>query len=215
VIDHIVYDSFGNITTQTNASNADRFLFAGMQYDATTGLYYDHARYYDAAIGRFVSEDPTGFEAGDTNLYRYVGDNPINHVDPSGTQDFGGGGSGTTSQQNYFQPTPPMDPVPVDEIANALKGVIICRNPTVTLWDVMRPHVDYSFPPGSYYPVLPNPPMKDQRQYDDGKFYAHDDQYNWKVWDPWNTPTDGIWQWTPVNGPPKPKTTTPAPNFPF
>ncbi|MGP0068515.1 MAG: RHS repeat-associated core domain-containing protein, partial [Isosphaeraceae bacterium] len=85
VIDHIVYDPFGNITTQTNASEGDRFTFAGMQYDSTTGLYYDHARYYDSAIGKFTSQDPKGFKAGDANLYRYDGNNPINRTDPSGT----------------------------------------------------------------------------------------------------------------------------------
>jgi RHS repeat-associated protein len=84
VIDHIVYDSFGNITTQTNASEADRFLFAGMQYDSTAGIYYDHARYYDATIGRFMSQDPKGFDAGDTNLYRYVGNYSTGSTDPSG-----------------------------------------------------------------------------------------------------------------------------------
>ena len=35
LLDHIVYDSFGNILTETNASNGDRFKFAGMQYDST------------------------------------------------------------------------------------------------------------------------------------------------------------------------------------
>jgi RHS repeat-associated protein len=89
VIDHIVYDSFGNITTQTNASNADRFLFAGMQYDSTTGIYYDHARYYDAAIGRFMSQDPMGFAAGDANLYRYVGNSPTDMTDLSGLGSLG------------------------------------------------------------------------------------------------------------------------------
>jgi RHS repeat-associated protein len=70
VLDQIVYDPFGNIVTQTNATDAVRFGFAGMEYDSTTGLYYDHARYYDPAIGRFVSQDPKGFAAGDTNLYQ-------------------------------------------------------------------------------------------------------------------------------------------------
>jgi RHS repeat-associated protein len=84
VLDQIVYDPFGNIVTQTNATDAVRFGFAGMEYDSTTGLYYDHARYYDAAIGRFVSQDPKGFAAGDTNLYRYVGNEPTIDVDKSG-----------------------------------------------------------------------------------------------------------------------------------
>jgi RHS repeat-associated protein len=55
-----------------------------MEYDSVTGLYYDHARYYDAAIGRFTSQDPKRFAAGDTNLYRYVGNDPANRVDSSG-----------------------------------------------------------------------------------------------------------------------------------
>ncbi len=85
-LDHIVYDPFGNIVTQTNATDGVRFGFAGMEYDSVTGLYYDHARYYDAVIGRFVSQDPMGFAAGDTNLYRYVGNEPTVDPDPSGLQ---------------------------------------------------------------------------------------------------------------------------------
>jgi RHS repeat-associated protein len=84
VLDEITYDPFGNIVTQTNATDAVRFGFAGMEYDPTTGLYYDHARYYDAAIGRFTSQDPKGFAAGDTNLHRYVGNEPVNLTDTSG-----------------------------------------------------------------------------------------------------------------------------------
>jgi len=41
------------------------------------------ARYYDANLGRFISEDPAGFVDG-TNLYAYVGGNPVMLVDPSG-----------------------------------------------------------------------------------------------------------------------------------
>jgi RHS repeat-associated protein len=86
VLDQITYDPFGNIVTQTNATDAVRFGFAGMEYDSTTGLYYDHARYYDAAIGRFTSQDPMRFAAGDTNLYRYVGNDPTSQMDSSGMQ---------------------------------------------------------------------------------------------------------------------------------
>ena len=89
-LDHIVYDPYGNIVTETNSSNGDRSEFAGMEYDSTTGIYYDHARYYDAAVGRFISQDPKGFAAGDANLYRYVGNAPTIATDPTGTQDGGG-----------------------------------------------------------------------------------------------------------------------------
>jgi RHS repeat-associated protein len=82
--DEITYDPFGNIVTQTDSAEADRFMFAGMEFDSSTGLYYDHARYYDAAIGRFVSQDPKGFAAGDTDLYRYVGNDQTAEAGPSG-----------------------------------------------------------------------------------------------------------------------------------
>jgi len=49
-------------------------------------LYYMRARYYDPVIGRFISEDPIGFEGGDVNLYAYVGNNPMNFVDPEGLE---------------------------------------------------------------------------------------------------------------------------------
>lgn len=48
------------------------------------GFYYMKARYYDPKVGRFVSEDPSGFEGGDVNLMAYVGNNPVNGIDPFG-----------------------------------------------------------------------------------------------------------------------------------
>ena len=58
MIDHIVYDSFGNVTYESSPSNGDRFKFAGMAYDTTTSLYFDMARYYNPATGRFVQQIP-------------------------------------------------------------------------------------------------------------------------------------------------------------
>jgi uncharacterized protein RhaS with RHS repeats len=43
------------------------------------------ARYYDPEVGRFISEDPIGFDGGDVNLMAYVQNNPVNLVDPLGT----------------------------------------------------------------------------------------------------------------------------------
>ena len=86
VLDHIVYDSFGNVLSETNAANGDRFKFAGMEYDATTGQYYDRARDYSAVAGRFTAQDPLAFAAADTNLYRYVGNAPTDIIDPSGKE---------------------------------------------------------------------------------------------------------------------------------
>lgn len=59
------------------------FRYTGQYWDAETGLYYYKARYYSAAMGRFVSPDPVGYDAG-TNLYAYVGNDPLNFTDPLG-----------------------------------------------------------------------------------------------------------------------------------
>jgi RHS repeat-associated protein len=51
--------------------------------DTETGLYYYRARYYDSVVGRFISEDPIGFDAGQ-NFYGYVLGNPARFSDPFG-----------------------------------------------------------------------------------------------------------------------------------
>ncbi len=80
----IVYDGFGNITSESNASFGDRYKGTGREWDAEAKLQYSQARYYDPAIGRWISRDPLGFEAGDSNLYRYVNNQPVMNTDPSG-----------------------------------------------------------------------------------------------------------------------------------
>jgi hypothetical protein len=47
-------------------------------------LYFYRSRYYDPLVGRFISEDRIGFAGGDTNLYRYVRNRPLNFSDPFG-----------------------------------------------------------------------------------------------------------------------------------
>jgi hypothetical protein len=49
-------------------------------------LHYYRARWYDANLGRFISEDPIGFAGGDVNLFGYVWNNPQGYTDPSGLQ---------------------------------------------------------------------------------------------------------------------------------
>jgi len=53
-------------------------------YDADADLYYYKARWYDSTIGRFVSEDPMGFTAGDANVSRYVGNGVTTKTDATG-----------------------------------------------------------------------------------------------------------------------------------
>ncbi|MGF1486956.1 MAG: RHS repeat-associated core domain-containing protein [Prochloraceae cyanobacterium] len=89
VLNQITYDSFGQIVNQTDPNLDFRFSYTGREFDSETQLYYNRARYYNPAIGRFISIDPIGFEAGDVNLYRYVNNSPTNFTDPSGKFIFG------------------------------------------------------------------------------------------------------------------------------
>jgi RHS repeat-associated protein len=84
----VYYDSFGNIPSgaETNPTNGDRFKFTGREWDGEIGQYYSRERYFDARVGRFDSEDPVGFAAGDSNLYRYVENDPTDGTDPYGLQ---------------------------------------------------------------------------------------------------------------------------------
>ncbi len=84
VLDKLTYDAYGNITSETDPSAGDQYAYAGMWRDGTTGLYFDHARWYDSGTGTWTSVDPRGLDAGDANLDRYVGNNPISTTDPTG-----------------------------------------------------------------------------------------------------------------------------------
>ncbi|AFY61911.1 RHS repeat-associated core domain protein [Synechococcus sp. PCC 6312] len=83
-VNHISYDSFGQTTAQTNPTVYFRFGYTGREPDAETGLTYYRGRYFDPRTGGFIGEDPIGFNAGDTNLYRYVRNSPTNLIDPLG-----------------------------------------------------------------------------------------------------------------------------------
>ena len=84
VMDAVNYDSFGGILRESNPAEGDRFKFTGREYCPELGLYYYRARWYDPAVGRFISQDPIGFQAGDPNVYRYVGNAPGDAKDPKG-----------------------------------------------------------------------------------------------------------------------------------
>lgn len=82
------YYPFGEIRVdQTTSSYKDTYKFTGKELDPETNLYYYGARYYNPAIGRFVSQDTWDGDIKDPqtlNKYSYVRNNPLRYVDPTG-----------------------------------------------------------------------------------------------------------------------------------
>jgi len=84
IIKEITYDTFGNITTDTNPDFTIPFGFAGGLQDQDTNLVHFGYREYDPQTGKWTSKDPIDFSGGDSNLYGYVLNDPVNFVDPEG-----------------------------------------------------------------------------------------------------------------------------------
>ena len=120
VLTSYAYNAFGEQVSAVairgeQKSTANRFLYAGEQYDETSGFYYLRARHYDVKAGRFTQEDT--YLGDGRNLYAYVHSNPLKYVDPTGHtsadlkdedgnplndfQDFAGGKVG--GEETYYR----------------------------------------------------------------------------------------------------------------
>ena len=105
---YFTYDERGNVAQRSAAGSADtsdlfdaygtsaayapgqNFVGFGAQwgyYNDATGLILCTNRYYDPSTGRFLTRDPIGYDGG-INLYGYTANNPVNGIDPSGTDDI-------------------------------------------------------------------------------------------------------------------------------
>jgi RHS repeat-associated protein len=94
ILEKYTYDAFGtpkitdaNGNVRTESAYGNRFMFTGREYLKELGIYDYRHRFYDPGLGRFLQRDPIGFAAGDTNLFRYCGDDPVNRRDPLGLFD--------------------------------------------------------------------------------------------------------------------------------
>ncbi len=110
VAQQLDYDEFGNVLTETNPG-FQPFGFAGGLYDHDTGLVRFGARDYDPVTRRWTTKDPIRFGGGDTNLFSYVQNDPINWIDPNRLFQWHGnwGGPGWTAGQE--QPEANLTPV--------------------------------------------------------------------------------------------------------
>ena len=84
VLDHVQYAAFGSVASETNAGVGGYVLYDGLREDRTSGTVQTPWRTLLTSLGRWMQEDPIGFDAGDGDLYRYVGNDPVNVIDPTG-----------------------------------------------------------------------------------------------------------------------------------
>ncbi len=129
--------------------------FTGQKFDASDGLMYYGARYYDAALGRFISADtivPSTYNPQALNRYSYVLNNPVRYVDPSGhcpideetggcERDNNGNVIVGVDQKEYGEPPPD-------------KSLDSCK--TASCWGV-DPSESTSFPNPINWTKLPGP----------------------------------------------------------
>ena len=81
-------------TTLSSSAKATRYSYTGREWDPSLELHHFRARWMSGVIGRFCTVDPQLYEACDPSLYRYVFNQPIDALDPTGMDVWVEGHSG-------------------------------------------------------------------------------------------------------------------------
>jgi RHS repeat-associated protein len=144
-IESYTYDAFGKPTvTDWSGQNPrpyswywNRFMFTGREWLPELGLYDFRNRFYYPAIGRFLQSDPTGFDGGDMNLFRYCGGDPVNGSDPFGLDGAGGNDHAHDRDWNDREVWGYTEPVNVNGYDLALADALRER------WSTFTPLNDY------------------------------------------------------------------------
>ncbi len=96
IVAHYEYSPFGQLVKSSGAyANTNVFTWSSEYTDRETGLIYYNFREYDPKLGRWLSRDPIHKQGG-LNLYAYISNKTINHIDKLGLQNFGEGFLPTT-----------------------------------------------------------------------------------------------------------------------
>ena len=82
VVASLEYNAFGALVSATG--DKPLFRYTGKLFDDATGLQWNINRWYDSAVGRWISEDPIGFRGGDANICKYCSNNPVQYTDQQG-----------------------------------------------------------------------------------------------------------------------------------
>lgn len=88
IANHRGYNSFGSLTSETNSVVDLMFGYTSRPLDDASGLQNNLHRWLDTSLGRWMSEDPIGFEGASASLTRYVRNSPIDRNDPTGLTDW-------------------------------------------------------------------------------------------------------------------------------
>jgi RHS repeat-associated protein len=144
VVDHREFNSYGVPVSQTNSSIVCIISYTGRPFDTSTGLQNNLNR-WTANCGWWLRQDPTGFAAGQTNLYSYCGNSPVNASDPSGKA-----GPGEVAPAlvviSYFEPINGRGGVNTSKavalaVAAALQKLIAAYNHNVAVANPLDPQI--------------------------------------------------------------------------